>query len=279
MQLIRFLTVSQKTKKAKLKKKKDMKAKKTPKAKEPKPFRFLDLPPELRDMIYELALTDRNGVSIVACERGYRHSVRRGEVYVPEAYRRGYFRQKRLLPDQEELPPIETKFIPAMLALNKQINAEAINYLYGHDFVFQNSAALHCLLATVGPRNQQRLINVDVMDWGREGAAKAMNYSSMTLLAGATNLKSLRFLCDVGYWSIRPNRVARRLFRDAVLFFEAYGRANGRKDAAVDILHFGDVSFHTWAPQHQSPADAHESFKFELRRLLGVNAVTPKANK
>lgn len=250
-----------------------MKAKKTPKAKEPKPFRFLDLPPELRDIIYEMALTEHNGVSIIACERRYRHSVRRGEVYVPEAYRRGYFK-KRLLPDQQELSPIETKFIPAMLALNKQINAEAITYLYGHDFVFQNSAALHCFLATVGPRNQQRLINVDIMDWGREGAAKAMNYSSMALMAGATNLKSLRFLCDVGYWSTRPHRVARRLFRDAALFLEAYGRANGRKDAAVDIIHVSETSFQHWRwPQSDSTAGADEPFKLELRRLLGVDAV------
>lgn len=253
------------------------KAKSIPKPKKEKRFCFLDLPAELRDMIYDITLADANGVSIMGQQSNYRHIARRGKVFPSEAYQ-SYRRRSRgyLTSGSQELSPISTDFVPALLAVNKQINAEAINYLYGHDFIFADPTALHSFLATIGPRNQQRLNDIAIMAWGHSGVGKGNNHSSLTLLAGATQLKALRLSCDVRYYSSKPQYVARRVFLDAHWFLEAYGAANGRKDAAVDIFHLKDENFqdHYWAGQPVDKNTAAERFRTELRSLLGVE--TPK---
>ena len=262
-----MLTLSQKTKKQAPPKKK---AKSTLKAKKEQSFRFLDLPAELRDMIYEMTLADANGVSIRGYQYGHRRVAHRGPVYAPDSYTRTY-RGRRLKDGQNEVRPISTDFIPGLLAVNKQINAEAINYLYGHEFVFENTTALHSFLAPMSARNKKRLKSLEIMAWGQSGEAKGHNYSGLTLLSGATNLKSLRITCDVSYWSNQPGRIAARIFRDAHWFFEAYGAANGRKDAAVNILELDNSNFVSW--HASAPADMSvlvERFKISLRGLLGV---------
>lgn len=241
-----------------------------PKLKKEKSFRFLDLPAELRDMIYELTLADANGVSIAGFQSGYRRIARRGPVYPPEAYSHGR-RSRYPKHGEPELCPISTEFVPALLAVNKQINAEAINYLYGHDFIFENTTALHSFLAPMSLRTQQRISSVEIMAWSRSGEKQGHNYSGLTLLSGATNLKSLRIACNVSYWSNQPGRIAARIYRDAHWFFEAYGAANGRKDAAVDILELDESNFVSW--YRSQPVEMSvlvERFKVSLRGLLGV---------
>lgn len=239
-----------------------------------KRFRFLDLPAELRDMIYELTLTDANGVGIVATQAGHRHIAIRGKVFTEQdlEYRR-YSRFKQAKEGAAELAPISTYFVPALLAVNKQINAEGINYLYGQDFIFKDTTALHSFLAPIGTRNQQRLTNIEIMSWGHTGVAKGNNHAAFTMLAGATNLKSLKLMCDVSYWSNNPVRVANRVFGEAHWFLEAYGAANGRKDAAVDILEVDDSSFklHFWRGDIGKDVKAEfNRFKTALSALLGV---------
>jgi len=230
-------------------------------------------------MIYDMTLADANGISITVCQSGYRRVAHRGPVYPPESYERRIYRGRSLKDNQAEVCPISTSFVPALLAVNKQINAEAINYLYGHDFVFENTTALHSFLAPMGPRNQQRLSSIEIMAWGNSGEAKGHNYSGLTLLAGATNLKSLRITCDVSYWSNQPGRIAARVFRDGHWFFEAYGAANGRKDAAVDILELDKSNFvHWYRAQPTDMSVSVERFKVSLRGLLGVK-MTGKSRK
>ena len=252
----------------------------TPKyKKKEKSVRFLDLPAELRDMIYEMTLADTNGVSIVGQQYNYRRIARRGKVFAPEAYHR-YGRRSRgyLNAGSQEISPISTDFVPALLAVNKQINAEAINSLYGHDFIFADSTALHSFLAAIGPRNQQRLTDIAIMAWGHSGVGKGHNHSSLTLLAGATRLKALRLTCDVRYYSSKPQYVARRVFLDAHWFLEAYGTANGRRDAAVDILHLKDENFQSyWGGEKVDKKAARQRFKTELRSLLGVETSKRKS--
>jgi hypothetical protein len=157
---------------------------------------------------------------------------------------------------------VSTDFRPALLAVNKQINAEAINYLYGHKFVFTNSAALHGFLFMIGHRNQQRLNSVMILDWGlSQGAKNVSNHAGMTLLAGATNLKSLE-LCGIPAHQ-RPAQNAKVIFRDAHLFIEAYGRANGRKDAAVDIISVEQYDFRARTKAPNKEGD-HKIFRRQL---------------
>jgi hypothetical protein len=276
------LTVSQKTtKKAPPKKKIKTTTKPKTKAKKEKAFRFLDLPPELRDMIYEMTLADVNGISIVGHQFNYRHIARRGPVYSKEHYIRGWRGRRLGVRDRngEQVSPITTTFVPALLAVNKQINAEGINFLYGHDFAFADSTALHSFLATIGADNQRRLTQIEVKSWGQSGVAKGHNHASLTLLAGATNLKSLILACDVSVYSHKPARIAARVFGDAHRFLEAYGAANGRKDAAVDILELDESSFAHWGQSKVANPDIMiTSFKTCLRSLLGVKVNAKSRN-
>lgn len=251
-----------------------------PKGKEGKPFRFFELPQELRDMIYEMALTDVNGVAIVAKTKGYRRTASRGPVYERSSYERphgwgwGWGRRRRLKSGSESVVSTDTSFVPALLAVNKQINSEAINYLYGQDFVFEETVALQQFLAVIGPQNQQRLLSVEILRWSKRGASKAANYGAFTLLAGATNLQSLMLSCTLNDFASGMESIARQLFRDGHHFMEAYGTANGSKDAVVDIIELGEDNFDsTNFYRNSAPLNAEEGqekFDAALRTLLGV---------
>jgi hypothetical protein len=180
-------------------KKKKLKA--APKAKKQKPFRFLDLPQELKDMIYEMALTDVNGVAIVAKTKGHRRTAGRGAAYDKDSYQCtygwGWHSRRRLKANVQPVVATDTVFVPALLAVSKQIHSEAIDYLYGQDFVFQEANALHQFLAVIGLQNQQRLTYLEVLSWPTRGASKTANYAAFTLLTGATNLQSLTISCTL----------------------------------------------------------------------------------
>jgi hypothetical protein len=187
-------------------------------------------------MIYEMALVDPNDVSIVVRTRGARPKPLRGPVFNEADYSAGYGRRQHLVHNSAEISPISTTFITPLLAVNKQINVEAINYLYGHTFGFENCAALMEFLASIGHRNQKRLEFVKIVSWGpmSSAASKAMNRSGLTMLAGATNLKELVLACTLS--GRGPYKMAQQFFRDGHHFIRNYGIANGSKEVAVDII-------------------------------------------
>ncbi|KAK4561357.1 hypothetical protein LTR86_004674 [Recurvomyces mirabilis] len=259
------------------------KAKLPKKPKNQKPFRFLDLPAELRDQIYELALVDPHGISLLSKTKAYRRTVTRGHIigeddrgYWYGRSRRGYrpaIQNEENGTDREPMPTL----IPALLAVNKQIYAEAVGYLYQQRFVIEDTYALHDFVAGLGSHRTQ-LDNVTIRGWGRgRGAHKSMNFTGFTLLASCTNLKSITLDCNIGGWR-NPKGLARQIYRDGVYFFEGFGLANGAKDAGVNVLNLGDENFSKgnrgWWGRNQNiipdyeEEDYQELFKEELRKLL-----------
>jgi len=243
----------------------------TPKPKKAdKPFPFLALPAELRDFIYELALVEPEGLTLVSKTKSYRRTVGRGVVHKTDAS--GYSTQ--------EIAEQSGDLVPNLLAVNKQIHAEAIGYLYKQPIVLHDTMALHTFIAAIGT-NRLQLTDVIVRGWGYgRGAHKASNVAALTILAGCTNLKSLDLDCNIG-WSRTPKQLARQLYRDGHYFLEAYGAANGSKDAALKVLKVGKMNtengrWHSRYSASQNPSQDSEHNKFiarfeeEMKKLLKV---------
>lgn len=173
-------------------------------------------------------------------------------------------------------PPYNS-LAPNLLAVNKQIHAEGLGYLYQQSITLQDTMALHTFLAAIGPTNRPQLTNLSIKSWGTgRGAHKAMNVAGLTALAGCTNLKVLDLDCRIG-WGRQAQRVAQQLYRDGHYFFEAYGAANGKKDAAVEVLRLHSWNFGTDEWYSYDLADTIEAkvefkrvFQAELRKLVGA---------
>jgi hypothetical protein len=257
---------------------------------EEKPFPFMELPPELRDMIYEMALTDVNGISIVSKSKAYRRTVCRAPIYDSEwtgySRRRNhtYGTKRPILDDgREELAPQERSLVPNILAVSKQIYKEAIGILYGQDFVIEDTDALHRFLAIIGLRNQQRLLSLDVNSFCEGRNKKIINHCAFMSLAGATNLKSLRLNNARFRYYGDAKGFARGFYCNAHYFLEAYGAAHGRRDAALDVLELDDEIFDYFNPYRRNVdltarkptgeelvQENKRMFRAELCRLLGV---------
>ena len=255
---------------------------------EEKPFPFMELPPELRDMIYEIALTDVNGISIVSKTKAYRRTVCRAPIFDSECRRyrqRTYTRGINGLVSEdghEELAPQERSLVPNILAVSKQIHKEAISVLYGQNFIIEDTDALHRFLGIIGLRNQQRLSSLNVHSFCEGRNKKIINHCAFMSLAGATNLKTLRLSNDRFRYYDDAKGLARGMFCNAHFFFEAYGAAHGRRDAALDILELDDEIFDYFNPYRRNGGAGTKAtgeelyeenkrmFRAELCRLLGV---------
>lgn len=232
-------------------------------------------------MIYEMALTDVNGISIVSKTKAYRRAVCRGPI-CSEGEQSYYSKQCNCIhmgaDGCKEVAPKQTSLVPSILAVNKQIHREAINLLYGQNFLFEDTAALHRFLATIGYRNQQRLLSIDIKNFCSSRYSKTVNHCAFALLASATNLKAVHIANGDWRWRSHAKSLAQGIFRDTHFFLEAYGAANGRRDAGVDILRLNEqlFDFHDYRRRFdgnlKEPTleESEAACRTELRRLLGV---------
>ena len=245
--------------------------------KEGKPFLFLSLPPELRDYIYELALTDSEGLAVVSKTKAQRRTVTRGIIYDSGGdvycYRNRRSRRVSVCGDHTQL---HNPLVPNLLAVNKQIHAEGVGYLYKQQILLEDTTALHTFLAAIGATNRLQLSDITVKGWGNgRGAHKAMNLASLTLLSTCTNLKRFLLDCNIG-WRRQPKEIARQLYRDGHYFLEAFGAANGNKDAALDVLEVSTwnnnrrnrYGWHGPADSVPDPEKEKDEFKAEMRKPL-----------
>jgi hypothetical protein len=235
----------------------------------------MELPPELRDMIYEMALTDVDGMSIASTTKNYRRTVCR---IVNDDMEECRYRQRgsrHRIPEGGNAPK---QLATNLLAVSKQIHNETISMLYGHDFIFADTDTLHRFLTVIGTRNQQRLRSIDIQGFCTGRRTRAINHCAFMALVGATNLKALIINNDEFRHYSSPKHLARGLYSNIHFFLEAYGAAHGRMDAGIDIIELDEYAldyFHSYRrggvpAKQQTPEENKVIFRAELCRLLGA---------
>ncbi|GAB7353733.1 hypothetical protein MBLNU459_g4131t1 [Dothideomycetes sp. NU459] len=223
-------------------------------------FRLLDLPAEVRNVIYRFALEDPGDLVLVGEDR-----VRR-----PEA-RRGITIQRELADDDEgqatrhmimgrfrakikagELASTET-LSPLLLCASRQVRREGGAVLYGQRLHFTDTKALYYFLAQVGFGNRVLVRDVVLHEWGTSSSKQGLSHAAFTLLIEATGLGRVR---------LNPNRRFSRLFeitdshldrqmgnaldgflRGAHHWFDAVGYAKKDVLAGMDVLKLSDDDF------------------------------------
>lgn len=263
--------------------------------KKTKPFPFLSLPAELRNVIYTQALIDPKGVFLVSKTKAFRRIVCRAnpDDSPSRAYRsRRRYRHYHLTGGQisesqradEASPPTVVPLVPALLATCRQIRDEAQGLFYKQRITVEDTTALHTFLASIGPGNRGLLDDLTVKGWGWSKAHKALNHPAMSMLAaGVLNLSRLYFDCEVGWRWTRTldahlKGLARQIYRDGFHWFEAVGAAKGSKGAAVEIIEFAERNLarsHYRSEQQHDEAEQEKAMtvvRAELRRLLGCQS-------
>lgn len=235
-------------------------------------FPFLELPAEIRNMIYTYALTDPSGINFVAVQRHKRRCVERVSRKTLDSHSRTYYRSNRInynLNDANDLP---TSLAPSLLAVSKQIHQEGCNILYSNELVFADTVALYAFMINLGPAGASHLKIMRLKGWGYGRTTKAYNNACFAVLIWATNLEKFHLDAYPG-WYRQPKGAAQQFYRDAFPWLEAVGHTKGKFDAALDVLGvIGDdlerVSY--YGSYRVSGADARKEFKTELSRNLGL---------
>ncbi|KAE9962558.1 hypothetical protein BLS_000178 [Venturia inaequalis] len=246
-------------------------------------FPFMSLPPEIRNNIYKMALFDPAGHHLVK----HRAAWRRGAVRVSpknfkelnvnwwarrRRHRRWWQTDSEIQVSDDEVPSY-VRLSSRILRICRAMYDEAIGILYSQPITLTDTYALHDFMVQIGPKHRALLRDVEVCEWGSGGAHGAMNFPAMATMADAVNLERIKL--NVNKWG--SSELALRVWRECYPFLEAFGRANGRKDAVVDILELYDSQFkrvtHTWTStgceHHELPEDEErERFQKLLRRML-----------
>lgn len=248
-----------------------------------KPLGFMDLSGEIRNMIYELALTDSEGIHLRGGKSECRRIVEREDPGAldnenldtngnPIDSRRQGAVQFWCYRRPEKSRAYE-KLGAGLLATNKQIYNEALGYLYNrNEFFFQDPFALHTFIVNIGHRLAPLLKDITIVNWITSGAFKPYSHCCFTALLLAPNLESLKILgnLNVAWNGDGPTGIARQVYENAFPWIEAVGAAKGKYDAALDILHIAPFNF-TYKieyPKTWDEAKNTEKFQDELRKYL-----------
>ncbi|KAJ4372726.1 hypothetical protein N0V86_008091 [Didymella sp. IMI 355093] len=244
-------------------------------------FPFLQLPAEIRNMIYSYALVDPSGAKFVAVQRNKRRCVERvsSKTFSQISGSRSYYQSSRINDDAEEQA---TELGPSLLAVNKQIHREGCDFLYSNELVFADPIALYAFMINLGPGGSaSRIKTIRLKGWGYGRTSKAYNNACFAVLVYAKNLEKLYIDCNVG-WYRQPKSAAQQIYRDAFPWLEEVGRAKTKFDAALDVLEVSAESLgrnHWNASQTPSDAQRREAFNDELRRNLELQQKRVMAGK
>lgn len=239
----------------------------------------MSLPSEVKNMIYNYALTSECEIPLVSGSKGYRHTIELGDTNNFQSFRRrayhawdGAYIPRRVA----TIPIIRPSFAPTIIALNREIHAQAQRILYGANaFTLEDPKALLAFCANIGPKNCAYLQEVSLKHWGNTVVRRAMCHPAFAMLASAVNLKSLNLDCCI-HWGAGSG-TGRQFFRDGHNWLEAVATKEGRRDAAVDLVKLGMQ--HIARPRVGAMSTDHtteeekldkmtDAFQAELRRLL-----------
>lgn len=191
-----------------------------------KPFRFLDLPPELRNMIYRLVLVRRHPV--------YNASFGRDP---PPPRPLGTWRvwNEDLL---EEMIRFSSalRFSPALPATSPTIYTEARTVLWGQPFLFSDTARLYQFLQEMSPSARVLLRNVTIRRrlWA-EVEPFSREEDVIRLLEDAKQMRFFRIIIQYAtydHWDADMTDV--QSFRAAL---EQSNFANGRVHSSSEVVH------------------------------------------
>ncbi|KAI4739249.1 hypothetical protein E4T50_10307 [Aureobasidium sp. EXF-12298] len=254
---------------------KQIKTKRPRKEKPVKPFPFLSLPSELRNKIYSLALEDPDGMVLDEGWRAHRRVPKRCQWNLDDHLDRSYGLTNLAgrEPDQEGLRSL----VPSLLAVNKQIYAEAAAMLYSQPLHFTCTTALHSFLAPLSCQTASLVHSIILHryeTWGR-GVRKAMNVSALTLLSKCSNLNSLRIEGFNEYYQLRQRYpygsskitpqnagkyegkgIAQQMYRDAAFWFDSISA-----EKALQVLDISGLQRETGGWDQKSRDDAEEALR------------------
>ncbi|KAI4777020.1 hypothetical protein E4T52_08046 [Aureobasidium sp. EXF-3400] len=241
-------TTNKRKLKAQQKKKAAKKGKKKVKKIKDVPFPFMELPLEIRFMIYKACLVESaRELSYVSKTTG--REVFRGSMKKSSRSWGGYnFKTKR----ERSYEPDRTALQPVILRVNKAIRDEAIQHLYTQTFTFATTHAFQVWFARITPINRMLLKSIVIKGWTDYRHSRLMDVQTVfSLLMSATNIKSITL--DRHVWSedhtIFPNARAAAFTNNAVNFWrdieywaDAVDAVHG-KGAAKAVIKFTKVCF------------------------------------
>ncbi|KIW06448.1 uncharacterized protein PV09_02892 [Verruconis gallopava] len=243
-----------------------------------KVFPFMRLPAELRNKIYEYALSDKDPIYVSSRTKGYRRWAQRcteTEISPQFVSRWTRYRHRQDGENKNEDPSDRRALVPNLLAVSKTIHDEAGSFLYGQRIVIADNYALMAFLLQIGPTHVRMLRDLTIIEWCGGRAHKSINFPAIAMLAPATDLRRLNISCSVGYFSSYSwgtgkkqeiaHRVARKIFRDCYPFLQAYGTAKRDMTAAVNVIEIDENNFRYASADKEKEM---EKFRTELGRLL-----------
>jgi hypothetical protein len=189
--------------------------------------------------------------------------------YTNRGKRFSYYHQSTRIDDDElEVTHVPTTpMAPALLAVNKQLFEEASSFLYNNELVFGDTVVLYAFLLNLGPTGVTHLKKIRLFNWNDGNNTKSYGNSCFALLTPAVNISS--FVIQTGKtWYNTPKSAAQRFYRDAYPWLEAVGRANGKADAVLDIVHVDYTRQVRPDVQGEMTTQKKTEFEVVLRNLL-----------
>lgn len=189
-------------------------------------FRWVDLPAEMRNIIYQKTLTHDGPIALCHGLVHNRHRVRQ------ERIRIGYFTKE----DYEQV-----ELVPNLLLLNKATYAEAGPMLYGQNKLsFNNCQSLYHFLYRLGPTTKSWIteISLEALNASRS-MRSAFMFSAFQEMIGTTNLRCLK-LEGVAPWD-DMDKQSKLLISNAYDWLLSVVKQKGSAKAAMDMLHINNT--------------------------------------